>query len=140
VVAQRLARVICPNCVARYTPTDNVLRDAGLAIKVSGRVFRKGAGCPQCHSSGFKGRMGIYEVMEVSPELRRMIHRAAPSHELREQHCREKGLTLREEGVLLALAGKTSLEEILSVTHCGDVTAEAAPAKPVKGRKAREVA
>ena len=50
-----------------------------------GRAFRKGAGCQQCHDSGFHGRFGIYEVMEVTPELRRMIHKAAPSHELREE-------------------------------------------------------
>jgi len=142
VVAQRLARTVCSNCLTKYYPAENVLRDAGLSDSPS-RLFRKGAGCQQCHNSGFRGRIGVYEVMEVSAELRRMVHRASPSHELREQFRREGGLTLREEGVRLALAGKTSLEEVLSVTHCGDVegagSGVAAGQKPAR-RKARRVA
>jgi type II secretory ATPase GspE/PulE/Tfp pilus assembly ATPase PilB-like protein len=116
VVAQRLTRTICPHCATKYYPDENVLFDAGLSEK-GGRAFRKGIGCTQCHDSGFQGRMGVYEVMEVTPEMRRMIHRGAPSHELRDK-MRESGcLTLREEGVMLAIAGTTSLEEVLGVTH-----------------------
>ncbi|MBC8108142.1 MAG: Flp pilus assembly complex ATPase component TadA [Anaerolineae bacterium] len=116
VVAQRLARTICPACATKYYPADHVLADACLKDK-AGRPFRKGQGCQQCHDTGYRGRMGVYEVMEVTGELRRMIHRAAPTHELREQ-CRKQGqLSLREEGVLLALDSKSSLEEVLSVTH-----------------------
>ena len=118
-VAQRLARSICQGCATKYYPTERELRDAGLADKMN-KAFRKGAGCQQCHDSGFQGRFGIYEVMEVSPELRRMIHRAAPSHELREQFRRQGGHTLREEGVSKALEGMSSLEEILRVTHSED--------------------
>ena len=107
VVAQRLARTICPACATKYYPTEHELRDAGLQDK-AGRPFRKGQGCQQCHDTGFRGRLGIYEVMEVTPELRRMIHHAAPTHELREQ-CRKQGqLTLREEGVLLALEARAA--------------------------------
>jgi type IV pilus assembly protein PilB len=118
-VAQRLARSICQGCATKYYPTERELRDAGLADKMN-KAFRKGAGCQQCHDSGFQGRFGIYEVMEVSPELRRMIHRAAPSHELREEFRRHGGRTLREEGVSKALEGMSSLEEILRVTHSED--------------------
>jgi type IV pilus assembly protein PilB len=116
VVAQRLARTICPNCATKYYPAENVLADAGFSEK-AGRVFRKGAGCEQCHDSGFRGRVGIYEIMEITPQLRRMIHHAAASHELREKLKEQGGLTLREEGVLVALRGETSLEEILRVTQ-----------------------
>src|SRR5437762_3627561 len=116
VVAQRLARTVCPSCATKYYPPDHLLHDAGLGDK-AGRPFRKGAGCQQCHDTGYRGRLGVYEVMEVTHELRRMIHRAAPSHELREK-CRESGqLSLREEGILLATDGKSSLEEVLSVTQ-----------------------
>ena len=121
VIAQRLARTVCPNCAAKYIPAQNVLEDAGLSDK-PGRPFRKGAGCKDCHNSGFRGRAGIYAVMEVTADLRRLIHRAAPTHELRDA-LRKKGvLTLREEGVLLALDGKTSLEEVLAVTHSEDTS------------------
>ncbi|MCK6475828.1 MAG: Flp pilus assembly complex ATPase component TadA [Phycisphaerales bacterium] len=120
VVAQRLARTICPSCATKYYPSERVLDDAGLADKV-GRPFRKGGGCRSCHDTGFKGRVGVYEVMEVTPEIRRMIHLQKATHEIREQMKRHGGLTLREEGVMLALEGKTSLEEVLRVTQCDDV-------------------
>ncbi|HEX5241870.1 MAG TPA: ATPase, T2SS/T4P/T4SS family [Tepidisphaeraceae bacterium] len=116
VVAQRLARSICPACATKYYPSELELKDAGLSDR-TGRSFRKGIGCQQCHDSGFHGRFGIYEVMEVTPAIRRMIHQAAPSHELREQLRKEGSRTLREEGVALALEGKSSLDEILRVTH-----------------------
>jgi type II secretory ATPase GspE/PulE/Tfp pilus assembly ATPase PilB-like protein len=122
-VAQRLARTLCPNCATKYYPTEAELADAGLSDHV-GRSFRKGAGCQQCHDTGFRGRMGIYEVMEVTPELRRMIHRAVPTHEMREKLRLQGVLTLRDEGVQLALAGKTSLDEALRVTHNDDAAEE----------------
>ena len=127
VVAQRLARKICESCAIKYYPEDHVLRDAGLTDK-AGRPFRKGAGCTRCHDSGYSGRMGIYEVMEVTPALRPMIHRAAASHEMRTKLREAGALTLREEGAFLALEGHSSLEEILSVTHTEDVTAGSGPA------------
>jgi type IV pilus assembly protein PilB len=118
-VAQRLARSICQGCATKYYPTERELKDAGLSDK-NNKAFRKGAGCQQCHDSGFQGRFGIYEVMEVNSELRRMIHKAAPSHELRGEFRRMGGRTLREEGVLRSLDGMSSLEEVLRVTHSED--------------------
>jgi type IV pilus assembly protein PilB len=115
VVAQRLARTICGSCATRYYPPETVLIDAGLADQV-GRSFRHGSGCRDCHDSGFLGRLGIYEVMDVTPDVRRMVHRNAPVHEIREKLKQGGHLSLREEGVLLALDGKTSLEEVLRVT------------------------
>ena len=119
-VAQRLARTVCPHCATKYYPSEHVLTDAGLKDQ-TGRSFRKGAGCGQCHNSGFKGRRGIYEVMEVTPAIRRMIHQAAPSHALRATLRRSEIKSLREEGVLLALDHQSNLEEVLRVTHCEDV-------------------
>lgn len=116
VVAQRLARTVCPSCATKYYPSEHALMDAGLTEK-TGRAFRKGAGCGQCHDSGCKGRLGVYEVMEVTPDLRRLIHSAAPSHVLRDKMNSTGIMTLRQEGVLLAMDGKCSLEEVLSVTH-----------------------
>ena len=130
VVAQRLARTICGNCATKYYPDEHVLHDAGLHDH-AGRPFRKGAGCRQCHDSGFQGRAGVYEVMEVSAPLRRMVHLGAPTHELRECFRKQGGLSLREEGVLLALEGKTSLEEVLRVTHNDEADEAAAAAKAV---------
>jgi type IV pilus assembly protein PilB len=129
VMAQRLARTICPSCETKYHPSAQVLEDAGLTAHI-GRALRKGAGCRQCHDSGFQGRIGIYELMEVTPAIRRLIHDGAPAHQIRDRVRQNGGLTLRDEGVLLALAGKTSLEEVLRVTHSEDDHASAvAPRK-----------
>ena len=138
-VAQRLIRTICPSCTMKYYPTEQVLHDAGLDDE-TGQTFVKGAGCQQCHDSGFQGRVGIYQVMEVTPDLRRMIHAAAPTHELREKFVSEGGLALREEGVLLAHDGKSSLEEVLRATHSEDDQVEqraksSAEATPQNGRR-----
>ena len=116
VVAQRLVRTVCPNCLTTYQPEQNVLADAGLADKAD-RAFTRGEGCERCHNSGFQGRLGIYEVMEATPELRRMIHKGASSQELCDHWRSHGGLSLREEGLLVALEGKTNLEEVLAVTH-----------------------
>jgi type IV pilus assembly protein PilB len=120
VVAQRLARTLCPSCSAKYYPSVEVLREAGIE-SMEGKPLQKGAGCQQCHDSGFKGRVGLYELMEVTGELRKMVHRAAPSHDLRES-LRERGVpTIRQEGVQRALEGRTTLEEVLRVTHSDGV-------------------
>ncbi len=126
VVAQRLARNVCPSCATKYYPDATVLHDAGLTDS-TGRSFRKGAGCPQCHNGGFKGRIGVYEVMEVTGDLRRLIHRGAATHELRDKLRQRGDLSLHDEGILLAIEGKTSLEEALRVTRNDEVEVEEKP-------------
>jgi len=133
VVAQRLARTICPSCTTKYYPSERALADAGLESMV-GRPFRKGGGCNECHDTGFKGRMGIYEMMEVTPEIRRMVYRGAPSHELREALRKNSQLGLREEGVRLAIEHRTSLEEVIRVTH----NDEDQPDSPPKGASSED--
>jgi len=128
VVAQRLARTVCRACATKYFPAQNVLRDAGLEGNIP-QSFRRGAGCEQCHNSGYRGRTGVYEVMETTPELRRMIHHGAPTHELRDKMRQSGAKTLREEGVLIALQGKTTLEEVLAVTHTEGQDRQAEPEK-----------
>jgi type IV pilus assembly protein PilB len=118
-VGQRLVRTVCASCATRYYPSENVLRQAGLLDK-TGRAFTRGAGCMQCHNSGYQGRLGVYEVMEVSEAIRSLIHRAAPSHELRLKLREQRFVTMREAGLQLALAGKTSIEEVLRATHLQD--------------------
>jgi len=124
VVAQRLARKVCPACATKYHPEPGLLEEAGLIDKI-GRAFRHGTGCRECHDTGFRGRLGIYEVMEVTPKIRRLIHRGAAAHEMRDVARKEGVRTLSEEGAELALSGATSLEEILRVTRSeGDLDDE----------------
>jgi type IV pilus assembly protein PilB len=134
-VAQRLLRKICPQCVSKYFPSETALHDAGLSTG-SPRSFRKGAGCQQCHDSGFMGRIGVYELMAVTPAIRRLVHIGAPSHELRVK-LREQGVpSLREEAVRLAQEGQTSLEEALRVTHVDGQEEDDSTENPMAGAAA----
>jgi len=119
VIAQRLARTVCTHCATRYYPDDNVLDEAGL-MDESRTPFRRGLGCQHCHDTGFQGRLGVYEVMEVTPPIRRLVHAGASSLDLREAFRKGGGLSLREEAVIVAKRGATSLEEALRVTRSDD--------------------
>lgn len=119
VLAQRLIRTNCEGCTTKYYPSEQVLQDAGIGDK-PGAAFTKGAGCQQCHNSGFRGRIGIYEVMRINGPLRQLVHLGAPSHELRAELRKSGVMTLRDEGVDLAIRGKSSLEEVLRATHIDD--------------------
>ncbi|MBX3324016.1 MAG: Flp pilus assembly complex ATPase component TadA [Phycisphaeraceae bacterium] len=130
-VAQRLARSICGSCVTKYYPPPLLIEDLGRP-ELEGRAFKKGSGCTQCHDTGFKGRFGVYEVMEVTPAIRRMIYRAAPTHEIREKLREFGALSLRDEGIAAAVEGKTSLEEIVRVTH-SDEEVETGPVPQKRG-------
>jgi len=124
VVAQRLVRTVCTSCSGPYHPEPRVLKEAGIA-EGKDPAFVRGTGCPNCHESGFAGRTGIYEVLELSPALRRLVQQGVSSHEMRDKWMEEGGRCLRQEGLALALAGKTSLEEVLGVTHSeGEVLSE----------------
>lgn len=131
VVAQRLARTICPSCRTKYFPTEQMLHDAGLT-QLEARAFQKGTGCQSCHDSGFQGRAGIYEVMEVTSAVRRMIHLGSSTADIRRSLRKDGFKTLREEGVLLALDGRTSLEEALRVTKLEEDRDAEAPAEERK--------
>lgn len=132
VVAQRLIRTLCPHCETKYFPSEDVLFDAELT-EHSGRSFRKGEGCKKCHDTGFKGRMGVYEVMEVSPEVRRLIYNGAPAAAIRSRLKDNGMLSLRDEGIIFALQGQTSLEEVLRVTQSNDVDDPTADGPELRG-------
>jgi type IV pilus assembly protein PilB len=116
VIAQRLARTICPNCRTSYYPPESALADAGW-LNQTNRVFFKGEGCKQCHDSGFRGRAGIYEVLEVTDPIRQVIHSAENEEDIK-QIARQYGWRpLRDEGLLLVEQERSTLEEVLRVTH-----------------------
>lgn len=134
VVAQRLARTICKSCKTHTMPPASLLEEAGWDPRNLGHAtFYKGEGCRQCHDSGYRGRIGIFEVMEVDNRLRRMICDNVEEGAIRE-YLRENGwLSLREEGLLLVREGKSTLEEIMRVTHMEE--AEEAGAGPAPRRR-----
>ncbi|HEY3934226.1 MAG TPA: type IV-A pilus assembly ATPase PilB [Gemmatimonadales bacterium] len=117
VVAQRLVRRICAGCRAPTTYTDAELKSLSADIEsLRSIAFHKGAGCDQCGGTGYRGRAGLYEVMAMSPALRRMVLTGASTVELREQAVSEGMLTLRMDGMKKLARGTTTLEEVVKET------------------------
>jgi len=117
VVAQRLVRRICKDCKAPATYANEELLTLGTDLDTLRTIpFMKGKGCDTCGGLGYKGRAGLYEVMAMSPELRRMILRGASVAELRDQAVLEGMLTLRMDGMVKVAKGVTTLEEIVKET------------------------
>ena len=116
VVAQRLVRRICKDCKAPAVYKDEELKTLGDLETMRKLELMKGKGCDTCGGLGYKGRAGIYEVMAMSPELRRMVLRGASVAELRDQAVEEGMLTLRMDGIVKASKGVTTLEEVVKET------------------------
>ena len=117
VTAQRLVRRICTNCRVETTYPPEHLEAARLTPEqLQSLKFYKGRGCDACNGSGYRGRQGLYEVMAMSPALRRMIMHGASTDELREQALKEGMLTLRMDGLLKVSRGITTLEEVIKET------------------------
>lgn len=115
VVAQRLARKLCPNCKRRAIVPAVALQEAGIKVGADVESYEP-AGCGRCNNSGYKGRVGIYSVMSLSERLKQMTIAHAPETEIAAVAREEGMLTLREDGVVKIRAGVTSLEEVLRVT------------------------
>ena len=113
ILAQRLVRRVCDRCRTSYTPAAEVLARLGIA---AGTQFSRGAGCPACSRRGFRGRAGIYELLLVSAETRRMVMDKRSSEEIKAKALAEGMKTLRDDAVAKALAGLTTPEEVLRVT------------------------
>ena len=117
ITAQRLVRRICSRCRTEAKYPAEYLRAAGLTDEeMASTVFHRGAGCDECGGSGYRGRQGLYEVMAMSPALRRMILQSASTADLRDQAVSEGMLTLRMDGMLKARRGVTTLEEVVKET------------------------
>jgi type IV pilus assembly protein PilB len=117
ITAQRLVRRICSNCKEEVTYPAEYLQAAGLSDEeLRDTVFYRGAGCEQCGGSGYRGRQGLYEVMAMSPTLRRMILQNASTADLRDQAVAEGMLTLRMDGMVKVKRGITTLEEVIKET------------------------
>jgi len=117
IIAQRLVRKICPHCITSTTYLETALVEAGLDPgELDGDRFFKGAGCPECNNTGYKGRAGLFEVMAVTPKIREMIVQKSSSAVIKKQACEEGMLTLRENGLVKFREGVSTLEEVLKET------------------------
>jgi type IV pilus assembly protein PilB len=117
IMAQRLVRRLCPECKTSSELSDTELRALQIEpSQMSEANVMKAVGCEQCRRTGYKGRMGIFEIFLIDDEVRHMVNNRAPTMQLR-QRARELGMrTLREDGVRKVLGGLTSAEEVISVT------------------------
>ena len=118
IMAQRLVRVVCPKCKEPDKPTGAELQAAGLSPAQLGNAnFMRGRGCNYCHHTGYRGRLAIFEMLRMNSAIREMTFAREPSQTIRRQ-ARLLGMrTLLEDGIAKALAGVTTLEEVLSICH-----------------------
>ena len=116
-MAQRLVRRVCPDCRQPHEPSHRELTAIGLdRDAVADAEFMRGTGCPTCHNQGVKGRFGIFEIFKINEEIEKLIYSGGSASQMR-TIAKELGMrTMREDGVRKALAGLTSVEEVLSVT------------------------
>lgn len=115
-VAQRLARTICPSCRTSYYPPANLLRSVGWEHRTN-ELFQRGEGCRECNNTGFRGRKGVYEVMLLDSELKRMIQTGVSEGDIRMYLAQTGWRTLRQKALDLVESGESTLEEVLRVTR-----------------------
>jgi len=115
VVAQRLVRVICPECKEEVEGSELERLRQRFGDKLPEKLY-KGQGCRRCQGTGYRGRMGIFEMMVVTDDVRSLILENASPRTLREASARQGMTSLRDDGFRHLWAGKTTVEEILRVT------------------------
>jgi type IV pilus assembly protein PilB len=117
VLAQRLVRTLCEKCKEYYQPTAEALREARVPLLSDGsvpRLFRP-VGCNSCGNTGYRGRMAVHEVMVMSEDIERMCVERKSSEDIGRVAQEQGMLTLRQDGILKVLEGRTSIEELFRV-------------------------
>jgi type IV pilus assembly protein PilB len=119
VIAQRLVRRICPSCITKYSPSEAVLKKLSkdLGISLSSQKFYKGQGCEHCGKKGYVGRVGIYEVLEVTEKVKELITEKATSDEIQKAAVSEKMVTMLQDGLDKVSSGLTTIEEVIRVVR-----------------------
>lgn len=119
VMAQRLLRKICNNCIAKYSPTESIVKKLSkdLDVSLEGQKYYRGQGCDECNHKGYRGRIGIYEVMEVTEKLRNLITQRATSDELQKEAVNEGMATMLQDGLDKVSSGLTTIEEVIRVVR-----------------------
>jgi type IV pilus assembly protein PilB len=123
ILAQRLIRVLCPKCKQPYTPEEEELSTIGLSLKdLKEKTLYKAVGCAEC-KEGYKGRKGIFELLEMSSKLKEMSFRKVPTIQLHEEARISGGMTtLLEDGVRKIIDGMTTIDEVIAMSRRVDIT------------------
>jgi general secretion pathway protein E len=117
IIAQRLVRLICPECRVSYRPTVEELNKLRIKEDGSERFFYRGKGCSHCMKTGYRGRSGLYEILLLDDEVRNMILSKVDSGRIKALAISKGMMTLREDGARRVAAGLTTTEEVLRVTQ-----------------------
>jgi type IV pilus assembly protein PilB len=116
VLAQRLVRVVCSKCKQPHTPTDAQLEAAGITPEMAANArFMKGKGCGNCSKSGYRGRLGIFELMLMTNKIREQAFVGVSTQELRKAALSQGMTTLYSDGIRKVLNGTTTIEEVFRV-------------------------
>jgi type IV pilus assembly protein PilB len=116
VLAQRLVRVVCSKCKQPYTPSDAVLQEVGITPEMAANAaFMRGRGCSYCQGSGYRGRIGIFELMIVDAKVRELIFENVGTQVIRKAAVAQGMSTLYADGVRKVLSGATTIEEVFRV-------------------------
>jgi general secretion pathway protein E len=116
VLAQRLLRKICPDCKRSYQPSAEELSRLELPPGTRATLYR-GAGCAACSQTGYRGRTGIFELMVLDDDIRRLIGGKADSTAIKQAAVAKGMVTLKQEGTERVLQGHTTLEELMRITQ-----------------------
>jgi type IV pilus assembly protein PilB len=123
VVAQRLARKLCQHCKERQIITSDVLRANGIRSQFDMEAY--GAkGCPRCGMTGYRGRVGLYEVMTMSDDIRKLALQRSPANEISDVAVRQGMRLLRDDGLEKVRLGMTSIAEVTRVTGSGSAAVD----------------
>ena len=115
-MAQRLVRVICGRCKQPHKPPESILRDAGITPEMATDAqFSQGKGCQYCQKKGFRGRMAIFEIMTITPQIRELIFNNATTTQIRHLAMKQGMKTLYADGIRKVLQGLTTLEEVYRI-------------------------
>jgi type II secretory ATPase GspE/PulE/Tfp pilus assembly ATPase PilB-like protein len=115
VIAKRLLRKNCTECLEPYVPSEKILAEAGIT-SLEGIEFRRGRGCDACSSTGYKGRDGIYEILSIDREIENLIIEEAPIQKIQDAAFTKGMKTLRQAAIEKVLQGTTTLEEAIHST------------------------
>jgi len=117
ILAQRLVRINCVKCKQPYQPLDTQIESAGITPEMlQGATFMKGRGCSHCQRSGYKGRLGIFELMVMTNRIREMAFQGAATQEIRRAAVGEGMKVMFDDGIAKALRGITTLDEVFRVS------------------------
>lgn len=124
IMAQRLVRVNCPKCREKFTPPDDELISLGISPEQAGNAtFMKGKGCDECRQTGYKGRMGVFELVLATPQFKTAVARGGSYNDLMSA-ARQQGMrTMLEDGLQKIFAGYTTPEEVLRAVFTADLEA-----------------